>query len=63
MSRVASVCPPASLTSPLYWMSSTSAEGTVGVQRIIFACTIRYRLPEPTRLAGQLVGAAKQAMG
>jgi deoxyribonuclease V len=33
-----------------------------GAQRIVLACAIRYRLPEPTRLADQLVGAAKQAM-
>jgi hypothetical protein len=63
VSRVASVCPPASLTPLVYWMSSTSAGGTVGVQRIILACAIRYRLREPTRLADQLVGAAKRAMG
>jgi deoxyribonuclease V len=31
-------------------------------QRIVLACAIRYRLPEPTRLADQLVGAAKRAM-
>lgn len=31
-------------------------------QQIVLACAIRYRLPEPTRLADQLVGAAKRAM-
>ncbi|HVO22070.1 MAG TPA: deoxyribonuclease V [Candidatus Margulisiibacteriota bacterium] len=31
-----------------------------GAQQIILACAIRYRLPEPTRLADQLVGAAKR---
>jgi deoxyribonuclease V len=31
-----------------------------GAQRIVLACAIRYRLPEPTRLADQLVGAAKR---
>lgn len=30
-------------------------------QRIVLACANRYRLPEPTRLADQLVGAAKRA--
>jgi deoxyinosine 3'endonuclease (endonuclease V) len=34
-----------------------------GAQRIVLACSTRYRLPEPTRLADQLVGAAKRAMG
>jgi len=34
-----------------------------GAQRIVLACAIRYRLPEPTRLADQLVGAARRAMG
>lgn len=29
-------------------------------QHIVLACAIRYRLPEPTRLADQLVGAAKR---
>jgi len=29
---------------------------------IVLACAIRYRLAEPTRLADQLVGAAKRAM-
>ena len=33
-----------------------------GAQRIVLACAIRYRLPEPTRLADQLVGAAKRAL-
>ena len=32
-------------------------------EQIVLACAIRYRLPEPTRLADQLVGAAKRAMG
>jgi deoxyinosine 3'endonuclease (endonuclease V) len=32
-------------------------------QQIVLACAIRYLLPEPTRLADQLVGAAKRAMG
>ena len=32
-------------------------------QRIVLACVIRYRLPERTRLADQLVGATKRAMG
>jgi deoxyribonuclease V len=32
-------------------------------QRIVLACAIRHRLPEPTRLADQLVGAAKRALG
>ena len=32
-------------------------------QQIVLACAIRYRLPEPTRLADQLVGAAKRAVG
>ena len=32
-------------------------------QRIVLACAIRYRLPEPTRLADHLVGAAKQTLG
>ncbi len=31
-------------------------------QRIVLACAIRYRLPEPTRLAHQLVGAAQRAL-
>ncbi len=30
-------------------------------QRIVLACANRYRLPEPIRLADQLVGAAKRA--
>jgi deoxyribonuclease V len=30
-------------------------------QRIVLPCAIRYRLPEPTRLADQLVGAAKRS--
>ena len=34
-----------------------------GAQRSVLACAIRYRLPEPCRLADQLVGAAKRAMG
>jgi deoxyribonuclease V len=34
-----------------------------GAQQIVLACAVRYRLPEPTRLADQLVGAAKRAMG
>jgi deoxyribonuclease V len=34
-----------------------------GAQWIVFACAIRYRLPEPTRLADHLVGAAKRALG
>ncbi len=29
-------------------------------ERIVLACAIRYRLPEPTRLADQLVAAAKR---
>ncbi len=33
-----------------------------GARRIVLACAIRYRLPEPTRLADQLVGAAKRAL-
>jgi deoxyribonuclease V len=32
-------------------------------QQIVLACAIRYRLPEPTRLADQLVGATKRALG
>jgi deoxyribonuclease V len=32
-------------------------------QRIVLACALRCRLPEPTRLADHLVGAAKRAMG
>ncbi len=32
-------------------------------QRIVLACAIRYRLPEPSRLADQLVGAARRAIG
>jgi deoxyribonuclease V len=32
-------------------------------QRIVLGCAHRYRLPEPTRLADQLVGAAKRALG
>jgi deoxyribonuclease V len=32
-------------------------------QQIVLACATRYRLPEPTRLADQLVGAAKRALG
>jgi endonuclease V-like protein UPF0215 family len=32
-------------------------------QRIVLACAIRYRLPEPTRLADHLVGTAKRALG
>jgi len=31
-------------------------------QQIVLACAIRYRLPEPIRLADQLVGAARRAM-
>ena len=31
-------------------------------QWIVLACAPRYRLPEPTRLADQVVGAAKRAM-
>jgi len=31
-------------------------------RQIVLACATRYRLPEPTRLADQLVGAAKRAM-
>jgi deoxyribonuclease V len=34
-----------------------------GAQQIILACALRYRLPEPTRLADQLVGAAKRKIG
>jgi len=34
-----------------------------GTQQIVLAGAIRYRLPEPTRLADQLVGAAKRAVG
>ncbi len=34
-----------------------------GARRIVLACAVRYRLPEPTRLADQLVSAAKRAMG
>jgi len=34
-----------------------------GAQRIVLACATRYRLPERSRLADQLVGAAKRAMG
>jgi deoxyribonuclease V len=32
-----------------------------GAQRIVLACAVRHRLPEPTRLADHLVGAAKRA--
>ncbi|MFI5395794.1 MAG: hypothetical protein ACHQ9S_09705 [Candidatus Binatia bacterium] len=32
-------------------------------QPIVLACAIRYRLPELTRLADQLVGVAQRAMG
>ncbi|HXQ21404.1 MAG TPA: endonuclease V [Candidatus Acidoferrales bacterium] len=32
-------------------------------QRIVLAGAIRYRLSQPTRLADELVGAAKRAMG
>jgi deoxyribonuclease V len=32
-------------------------------RRIVLACALRHRLPEPTRLADQLVGAAKRALG
>jgi hypothetical protein len=32
-------------------------------QQIVFACALRYWLPEPTRLPDQLVGEAKRAMG
>jgi deoxyribonuclease V len=32
-------------------------------QQIVLACTVRFRLPEPTRLADQLVGAARRALG
>ncbi len=31
-------------------------------RRIVLASAVRYRLPEPTRLADQLVGAAKRAL-
>jgi deoxyribonuclease V len=31
-----------------------------GARRVVLACAVRYRLPEPTRLADQLVGAAKR---
>jgi deoxyribonuclease V len=34
-----------------------------GAQQIVLACATRYRLPEPTRLADQLVGAARGALG
>jgi len=34
-----------------------------GAQQIVLACATRYRLPEPTRLADQLVGAAKRVLG
>jgi deoxyribonuclease V len=33
-----------------------------GARRIVLGCALRYRLPEPTRLADQLVGAAKRAL-
>src|SRR5262245_17512572 len=33
-----------------------------GARRIVLACALRYRLPEPTRLADQLVGAAKRSL-
>ncbi|MFI5396170.1 MAG: endonuclease V [Candidatus Binatia bacterium] len=32
-------------------------------QQIVLGCAIRYQLPEPTRLADELLGAAKRAMG
>jgi deoxyribonuclease V len=32
-------------------------------QQIVLACAIRNRLPEPTRLAHQLVAVAKRATG
>ena len=32
-------------------------------QRIVLACAIHHRLPEPTRLADHLVGAAKRSRG
>ncbi len=33
-----------------------------GAQQIVLACAIRYRLPEPTRLADHFVGTAKRSM-
>jgi deoxyribonuclease V len=33
-----------------------------GAEQLILACTGRYRLPEPTRLADQLVGAIKKQL-
>lgn len=33
-----------------------------GARQIVLACALRYRLPEPTRLADQLVGVAKRAL-
>ena len=41
---------------------SASPDHLRAAQRIVLACAIRYRLPEPTRLADQL-GAAKRAIG
>ena len=32
-------------------------------QQVVLACAIRHRLPEPTRIADQLAGAAKRATG
>jgi len=32
-------------------------------EQIVLACAIRCRLPQPTRLADQLVDAKKRAMG
>jgi deoxyribonuclease V len=34
-----------------------------GARRLVLACAVRYRLPEPTRLADQLAGAAKRQWG
>jgi deoxyribonuclease V len=34
-----------------------------GAERIVLASAVRHRLPEPTRLADRLVGAAKRALG
>lgn len=33
-----------------------------GAQEIVLACTVRFRLPEPTRLADQLAARAKQTV-
>src|SRR5512139_4105063 len=33
-----------------------------GARQVILACAIRYRLPEPSRLADQFAGAAKRAL-